>query len=1174
MRRAGARLAFAGWALVVCSFWGCSAVDPQADATSDASRDAPTSDIIPDINPDISNDGGDAQREASQPGCIDLDHDNYGLNCANTPDCDDENPNITDQCYRCVRPATGCSCQPGTPPVACDLQTDTEIGRDGVCHLGQRNCVNGVWARCSVIGGVRTRISEPPRACGGSCAPECRTTVLCPTDNSELSTGSNVVLGNEPAPVFCPTSTPNGGITLPGGMAQGTVAGDGGNGSCTNLCLRQQTCADGGTTTVTGTVYAPTPPAYLPAGGLPDPLYGAVVYVPNGTVEAFTPGISCDQCGTAASGSPLVTARTGPDGRFTLTNVPTGANIPLVIQLGRWRRQVTIPYVTPCSNTALPQDLTRMPRNKTEGDIPLIAMVTGNVDSMECVLRKIGIEDSEFTVPSSQGGTGRVQFYISNGANVTGGAPAESTLWGSSTTLAQYDMIVFACAGYHHTQNTAELQRLVDYTSAGGRFFATHYSYAWLFNYSPFSTTADWQVGQSNPPSPVTSTIDRTFPKGQDLAQWLWNVGASTTFGQIPLYQSRHDFNSVVPPSQNWVYAQRLVSSTGGTTSCATGLTSCSSQCVNLDTDPANCGWCGNSCDSDEVCTNGSCSCPSYARLCSGRCRNTQTDASNCGSCGTSCGTGQSCVAGACVCPTGQLYCSSRCRQISVDRSHCGACGNACGTGQACVNGSCVCPTGSTNCSGRCRYTISDHSNCGSCGNSCSSSKVCTTGGGGSSCQSSCASGLTRCSNRDCVNLQTDFNNCGTCGTVCSTGQSCVGGVCSCPSGQTSCSGICIDLQTDRLNCGSCGNACASGYSCVAGVCACANGGTLCSNRCVDLQSNNNNCGSCGTTCQSGRTCVNGTCTCSTGELYCSSRCRDSLADNANCGGCGTVCSSGATCSGGSCSSNGCATGQTLCNGTCVDTQTDPNNCGTCGGTCSSGQCVTGRCQVTNYLHYTFNTPVGATPTNQCGRAVFSDFHVDNASQTSGLVFPAECDSTPMNAQEKILEFMLFDLASCIQPISTGGPVCLPTQFMCGNLCCTNGQLCQTTATGNQCFTPYPDTGTFSREVDASAVCRVGEHASWTNLVFVANAPTGTSIDITFYTAATSAELATAMPVSLGSYPATASPIDIASALAVARISSVLPFSKVVFTLHSDSTHTLAPTLSGFQVNFNCVQDT
>jgi len=43
------------------------------------------------------------------------------------------------------------------------------------------------------------------------------------------------------------------------------------------------------------------------------------------------------------------------------------------------------------------------------------AISTGNVDALECLLRKIGIEDTEFTNPS---GTGRIHIYRSNGSSI------------------------------------------------------------------------------------------------------------------------------------------------------------------------------------------------------------------------------------------------------------------------------------------------------------------------------------------------------------------------------------------------------------------------------------------------------------------------------------------------------------------------------------------------------------------------------------------------------------------------------------------------------------------------------------------------------------------------------------------------------------------------------------
>src|SRR5262249_2320454 len=73
--------------------------------------------------------------------------------------------------------------------------------------------------------------------------------------------------------------------------------------SCTGLCLKQVTCSNPNTTTtISGTVYAPNGT---------DPLPNVLVYVPNAPVAPFTAGVTCDNCGAPASGSPLVSAITG-----------------------------------------------------------------------------------------------------------------------------------------------------------------------------------------------------------------------------------------------------------------------------------------------------------------------------------------------------------------------------------------------------------------------------------------------------------------------------------------------------------------------------------------------------------------------------------------------------------------------------------------------------------------------------------------------------------------------------------------------------------------------------------------------------------------------------------------------------------------------------------------------
>src|SRR4029078_367001 len=80
----------------------------------------------------------------------------------------------------------------------------------------------------------------------------------------------------------------------------------------------------------------------------------------------------------------------------------------------------------------------------------------------------------------------------------------------------------------------------------------------------------------------------------------------------------------------------------------------------------------------------------------------------------------------------------------------------------------------------------------------------------------------------------------------------------------------------------------------------------------------------------------------------------------------------------------------------------------------------------TQYL--TFNTPVEAAAANQCGRVTFTDVHVATGGDSShpdvGFPggFPRSLDMTP---HEKALEFMFFDLSSCVQ-IDDGQPH-LPT---------------------------------------------------------------------------------------------------------------------------------------------------
>src|SRR5262249_18620520 len=129
------------------------------------------------------------------------------------------------------------------------------------------------------------------------------------------------------------------------------------------------------------------------------PIYNATVYVPNAPLAPLPTGASCDRCDAKVSGNPVVITSTDTSGKFKLDNVPVGDAIPLVIQIGKWRRKVTIANVPSCANTPLDAGQTRLPSKRGGDDsIPQIAITTGAADALQCLLRKVGIDDSEFGV--------------------------------------------------------------------------------------------------------------------------------------------------------------------------------------------------------------------------------------------------------------------------------------------------------------------------------------------------------------------------------------------------------------------------------------------------------------------------------------------------------------------------------------------------------------------------------------------------------------------------------------------------------------------------------------------------------------------------------------------------------------------------------------------------------
>jgi hypothetical protein len=67
------------------------------------------------------------------------------------------------------------------------------------------------------------------------------------------------------------------------------------------------------------------------------------------------------------------------------------------------------------------------------------------------------------------------------------------------------------------------------------------------------------------------------------------------------------------------------------------------------------------SCPANAECVAGSCVCDTGFDICGDACVDLQTDPDNCGECGETCSGGAECVAGECACPSGQKNCNGTC---------------------------------------------------------------------------------------------------------------------------------------------------------------------------------------------------------------------------------------------------------------------------------------------------------------------------------------------------------------------------------------------------------------------------------------------------------------------------------------------------------------------------------
>jgi len=710
--------------------------------------------------------------------------------------CSDDKPPLAGAGSAAATHPSAAACHAGLEGCACTDESakapcGSVVRLDGdykTCSEGYATCVQGAWSACAgdhvVVSSVKTaslgaggiHFQSVTSACTDPCDPYCQQVTAAPADVDAAGTVAT-----------------DAGVSL-----QGTLgSGDAGPSNCKGLQCNVAVCGgNSSSTTLSGIVFDP-------AGRVP--LYNAFVYVPldpdltklPALSDAAVSGVTCDTC-SGTSISAVAVAQTGPDGAFTVRGVPAGSNIPLVVQMGKWRRVIVLSTINACQQNSIANNCTatdkglciaRLPRNHTDGydpvansysgkaDMPQIAMVSGSADPFECMLLKAGIDPNEFG-STTRNSDRRFHFYASPDAPgayldpLYGDQVTGDTVWNDASRLRKYDAVILACEGSAIDKKTGRAKpptgvspykNLIDYANAGGRVFASHYSYVWLQYPKVKDSLPDWTsvatwthtTGTTNTQDPLTSTVVTSgFPKGQALSQWLVNVNASTTAGSLNINEGRQDLTTVGASTQSWMTAtDTAVSPSSNFTpnfsfntpyasanSCGRVIFSDFhvSAAALVDSAPActsdvDCGFgaacvgattvvgtCSEPCASDSECADTSYACvgavPGACAMKTPCTKNSQCKQGVCVSGSCRCTADSQCGSGTCAIPNGATsgtcapkacVSATECGAIETCTGTAGACTKACtdsiqcGGGEICSGGKCQGCTSSSQCTTR-----------------------------------------------------------------------------------------------------------------------------------------------------------------------------------------------------------------------------------------------------------------------------------------------------------------------------------------------------------------------------------------------------------------------------------------------------------------------------------------
>jgi hypothetical protein len=294
-------------------------------------------------------------------------------------------------------------------------------------------------------------------------------------------------------------------------------------------CAVDTSC--GSPTTLVGKVFDPA--------GL-TPLSNVVVFVPNSAAQPPPISPGAPTCAPSLIGDYVNATETDATGSFVLRGVPVGSNVPVTVQVGKWRRTVAMSISTDCGTTHVPDGTLHLPGRRADGDMPQMALLTGGADNLACLLAGIGIDPSEFTAP---GGGGRVAVYRGvGGADLSTGMAGDCTgglcpLWRTTTALDAYDIVLLGCEGGENLQTkpASAIQAMHDWLTRGGKLFGVHYENTWFANGpADFQGVASWVNGpEAGAIGPFG--IDSASSRGSSFEHWAVATGIAEADGGVPL---------------------------------------------------------------------------------------------------------------------------------------------------------------------------------------------------------------------------------------------------------------------------------------------------------------------------------------------------------------------------------------------------------------------------------------------------------------------------------------------------------------------------------------------------------------------------------------------------------------------------------------------------------------